>query len=236
MTRERDAFWDRPEMAARMGDRPADDRMVRLLEEEAGADVRRVLDVGCAGGRNAAWLSERGYDVWAFDAAATMVEATRARVAAFLGEAEADRRVRQAEMEEDAAWRPEGRGDFDLVLVLGVLQDLPDGAAFRAAIARIAAVLRPGGWVLVANFGPDSAPDGRPLEPVAAHPHVYRGFAKGGRRMTLPDVATLDAWFAEAGLEREVETTVATRRTEKGVRTTLNARYRAPVTSGTTPG
>jgi SAM-dependent methyltransferase len=222
----RDVFWDRPEMAARMGDRPADGRMVALLEQHA--EVRRVLDVGCAGGRNADWLAERGYDLWAFDAAATMVDATRDRVAVHLGRSEAQRRVRQAEVEDDAAWAPDGRSAFDLILVLGVLQDLPDEDGFRAALRHLAGALAPGGRVLVANFGPDSRPEGTPLAPVPGAAHAYLGFAKGGRRMTLPDPATLDRWFADVGLRPEVATTVAERPTEAGTRTTINARYRAP--------
>lgn len=222
----RDVFWDRPEMAEKMGNRPPDERMIALLE---GAPTpRRVLDVGCAGGRNAEWLAREGHDLWAFDAAPTMVEATRERVAAHLGADEARRRVRQAEIEDPTAWAPDGRGDFALLLALGVLQDLPDEATFRGAIDRIVAALAPGGRVLVANFGPDSRPDGSDLEPVDGHDHVYLGFAKGGRRMTLPDVTTLDRWFVEAGLTAEERTTVATRSTGEGSRTTLNAHYRKP--------
>lgn len=221
----RDAFWDRPEMAERMGNRPPDDRMIDLLEAPP-SERRRVLDVGCAGGRNAEWLAQHGHDVWAFDAAATMVAATRERVTRHLGSEDARKRVRQAEVEDDDAWRPDGHADFDLVLALGVLQDLPDEVVFRSAVGRIAAALTPGGRVLVANFGPDSQPEGTPLSPVADRAHVYLGFAKGGRRMTLPDAATLDAWFVEAGLVPDVATTASVRPTEAGSRTTLNASYR----------
>lgn len=225
----RDAFWDRPEMAERMGNRPADGRMIERLE--AVARRQRVLDVGCAGGRNTEWLAQHGHDVWAFDAAATMVAATRTRVAAVLGSAEAERRVRQTEIDDEGAWTPDGHRDFDLILTLGVLQDLPDETAFRAAIARIATALTPDGRVLVANFGPDSQPDGTPLIPVEGHAHVYLGFAKGDRRMTLPDLATLDGWFRDGGLEPETPTTSAVRPTEAGSRTTLNACYRRSLNS-----
>ena len=220
-----DAFWDTPEMAARMGDRPPDRRLAALLDEDRG--IRRVLDAGCAGGRNAALLARLGLDVHAFDAAPTMVEATRGRVAAILGEEEARRRVRLGRLEDPASWRPDGGAPFDLVLALGVLQDLPDEAATRRAIRLATCALRPGGRVLVANFGPDSRPAGVPLEPVAGHPHVRLGFAKGERRMTLPDAGTLDAWFAAEGLETEVPTEVVRTATEMGVRVTVNARYRS---------
>lgn len=217
------AFWDTPEMAARMGDRPPDRRLAALLEERPA--IRRVLDVGCAGGRNAALLARRGLDVHAFDAAPTMVEATRERVAEILGEAEARRRVRLGRLEDPESWRPDGGAPFDLVVALGVLQDLPDETATRRAIRLAAGVLRPGGRVLVANFGPDSRPAGDPLEPVPGHAHVYLGFAKGERRMTLPDVATLDAWFAAEGLEAEAPTEAVRTATERGERVTLNGRY-----------
>lgn len=220
-----DAFWDTPEMAARMGDRPPDQRLAALLDEDPA--IRRVLDAGCAGGRNAALLARRGLDVHAFDAAPTMVEATRDRVAAIVGEAEARRRVRPGRLEDPASWRPDGGAPFDLVLALGVLQDLPDEATTRRAIHLAARTLRPGGRMLVANFGPDSRPSGVPLEPVPGHAHVYLGFAKGERRMTLPDAATLDAWFAAEGLEPEVPTETARTATERGERVTLNGRYRA---------
>lgn len=219
------AFWDTPEMAARMGDRPPDRRLVALLDEDPA--IRRVLDAGCAGGRNAALLARRGLDVHAFDAAPTMVEATRDRVAAVLGEAEARRLVRLGRLEDPTSWRPDGGAPFDLVVALGVLQDLPDEAATRRAIRLAAGALRPGGRVLVANFGPDSRPAGAPLEPVPGHGHVYLGFAKGERRMTLPDAATLDAWFAAEGLEPEVPTETVRTATERGERVTLNGRYRA---------
>jgi 2-polyprenyl-3-methyl-5-hydroxy-6-metoxy-1,4-benzoquinol methylase len=61
---DREAFWDRAEMAERMGGRPPDHRFVALMDEVA--DPGRILDVGCAGGRNAAFAAERGADVHAF--------------------------------------------------------------------------------------------------------------------------------------------------------------------------
>ncbi len=220
-----DAFWNTPEMAARMGDRPPDERMLRLLEREPR--IAHVLDAGCAGGRNAAALAERGVDVHAFDAASAMVEATRARLTPLLGQAEAARRVRLARLEDPAAWRPDDAGPFELILALGVLQDLPDEASVRGAIRLAAGALAPGGRILVANFGPDSRPAGVPLEPVAGHEHVYLGFAKGERRMTLPNAATLDAWFEAEGLRPEVPTEAVRKATDAGERVTINAFYRA---------
>lgn len=230
----RDTFWNRREMAVRMGDRPPDERLVALLDAES--DVRRILDVGCAGGRNTVLAAERGLDVHAFDAADEMVTLTRERLAPIVGPDEARRRVRLARLEDEEAWRPATDAPFDLILALGVLQDLPGEVAVRAAIGRIAEALAPGGRVLVANFGPDSRPAGTALVPVGGEPHVFLGFAHDDRRMTLPDAATLGTWFEAAGLRTDAPTEVRRRATDEGVRTTINARFRKPLSSGRTPG
>lgn len=230
----RDAFWNRREMAIRMGDRPPDERLGALLD--ACPEVERVLDVGCAGGRNTVLAAERGLDVHAFDAADAMVTLTRERLEPIVGPEEARRRVRLARLEDEEAWRPADDAPFDLILALGVLQDLPDEAAVRTAIVRTARALRPGGRVLVANFGPDSRPAGTPLVPVDGAPHVYLGFGHDDRRMTLPGAATLASWFEAAGLLSDGPSVVRTRPTDEGVRTTINARFRKPFSSGRTPG
>jgi len=230
----RDTFWNRREMAVRMGDRPPDERLVALLD--ARPEVRRILDLGCAGGRNTVLAAQRGLDVHAVDAADEMVALTRERLTPIVGPGEARRRVRLARLEDETAWRPAADAPFDLILALGVLQDLPDELAVRTAIDRIAAAAIPGGSVLVANFGPDSRPAGTPLTPVDGAPHVFLGFAHDDRRMTLPDAATLEAWFEAAGLRTDAPTEVRTRPTDEGVRTTINARFGKPLSSGRTPG
>jgi len=223
---ERDAFWDRPEMAERMGNRPPDHRFVALADR--GLDLEPILDVGCAGGRNTAFAAERGLKVIAFDVAATMVAATRARLAPHLGEHLAEERVRQLDLSSLGDVWPASEGPFGLILALGVLQDLPDAAAFERALQDLFDLCKPGGLVLIANFGADSQPDGVPLRPLEGSPHVYLGFGHGGRPMTMPDPSTLDAWAQAAGFEVDVPTDVRTAETEAGFRTTLNAQYRRP--------
>lgn len=227
MTREaRNAFWNRAEMAERMGNRPPDHRLVALLDDDPG--LGPILDVGCAGGRNIVAAVERGHDAVAFDAADIMVATTRMRIAEFVGDDEAETRVRRMDLLDlDGGW-PASVGPFALVLALGVLQDLPDEAAFGSVLRQLVALTAPGGRLLVANFGPDSQPQGVPLEPVEGHEHVFLGFGPLDRRMTMPDAATLDVWAAEAGLVLEEPTEVKRADTEAGFRTTVNALYRRP--------
>lgn len=236
---EGNTMWEDPNVVAAFAARPPDHRLQHLLagEEEYGA-VRaawseagwraggvepRVLDIGCAGGRNTVWLAQQGCDVWALDASFAMVEETRRRLAELLGREEATRRVRVGAMRSLAA---HADGSFDLVVALGVLQDARSSEEWHAALAEVARVLRPGGLCLVANFGPDSRPSGEPLSPVPGETDVWVGFGPGERRMTLPSRGGLDADFARHGLHPALPTAAVTVPTAAGHRVTLNALYR----------
>ncbi len=230
--------WDDPSTVAFFRDRPPDHRLVALVEAGALACGSRVLDLGCAGGRNAAYLSHLDVEVVAVDAEPAMAEATRARLAEHLGAAEARRRVRVGRFDHlDFV----ADGAVDLVLALGVLQNAEDDAEFGRGVAEIARVLRPGGDALVAHFSPASRPPLGALRRVAEGGHTYLGFFGDDpeRPMVLHGAADLDAAFATAGLTPRVptETVVAPSAgvgshrdgaagREGGTRVTVNAHYR----------
>src|SRR5690625_4962758 len=227
------AFWERPEMVARMAERPADRRLVQLFAGEGvfgdahsawrPGPVPRLLDVGCAGGRNTVWAAQHGADVHALDASVAMVRETRKRLAAVSGTDAARARVRQGRMRDLGRW-PDGC--FDLVVALGVLQDAAGYGEWTETLAAMSRVLRPGGLCLVANFGPDSEPQGRPLETVPGERYGRLGFGPADRHMTLPDKNELDAEFLAHGLVPALPTEEARTETGNGFRTTLNALYR----------
>ncbi|HLR46677.1 MAG TPA: methyltransferase domain-containing protein [Deinococcales bacterium] len=233
------AFWERPEMVARMAERPADRRLVQLFAGDGVfGDVHsawqpgpapRLLDVGCAGGRNTVWAAQQGADVHALDASAAMVRETRKRLAAVSGTDAARTRVRQGRMRDLGRW-PDGF--FELVIALGVLQDAAGYGEWTETLAEMSRVLRPGGLCLVANFGPDSEPQGRPLEAVPGERFSFAGFGPGNRRLVLPDVQDLDAEFGRHGFTPALPTEKVRTDTEHGFRTTLNALYR----KGPAPG
>lgn len=226
------SLWDDPEVAARFAARPPDQRLLALFAGEGpygavrrawGAPARpKALDVGCAGGRNAVWLARQGADVWALDASSTMVAEARRGLNAVMGQDEAARRVRRGRMHDLGRYRS---GAFDLVVALGVLQDATSRTELGAAMMEVARVLRPGGLCLVANFGPESRPDGAALLQLAGEPDVWLGFGPGSRRMTLPDLAGLDAAFAVHGLYPALPTTAVRVATPGGFRVTFNALY-----------
>jgi SAM-dependent methyltransferase len=132
------------------------DRFVRWEQRLAGelpfiearlaeSGARRVLDVACGTGRHAIALSGRGYEVTGADPSAGMIDRARANAAA-AGE---DIRFVQAGFGELAACIA---SQFDALLCLGSsLPHVASPADLAPALRDFAAVLRPGGMVLIQN-------------------------------------------------------------------------------------
>jgi trans-aconitate 2-methyltransferase len=133
--------WD-----ARTYDRVADP-MTRwgtgVLERLPLEGDERVLDAGCGTGRVTELLAERlpGGRVVALDGSPAMIEAARERLAPF-GE-------RIEYVVADLGQPLPIEGEVDAILSTATLHWVPD---HDALFANLAAVLRPGGW-LVAQFG-----------------------------------------------------------------------------------
>lgn len=218
--------WNDPDTVAFFRDRDPDTRLVKLLETRAVPAGTRVLDLGCAAGRNAVHLAAHGYPGVAIDVSAAMVQATRARLEAFAGTAPWHVLRRPMDDLDDLE---EGR--FGLLLALGVLQNAVSDDELERVLAHLARRAAPGARLLVANFGPDSRPLGTPLRHVPGTRHVWTGFNADDpeRRLTLPDAEALDALASAHGFEPATPTSTVQKPTEAGMRTTINADYRRRV-------
>ncbi len=214
-------FWERPDVVAQFGTRDPDRRLAALLSREGAAGLR-VLDVGCAAGRNLRYLAAAGADAWGIDASAAMVEAARSQLQPLLGEAEARRRVLRGRMDDLGAFAD---SRFDLVLLFGVLQNAGSDGELDRAIAEVRRVLTPDGRCLVANFAPDSRPAGVPLTPVEGERHVFTGFGGPHGLITLLAPAELDLAFARHGLHPLTPSEAVHVPMQRGHRTTVNAFY-----------
>ena len=220
-----DEFWEDPERVERFADREPDHRLQRLAPVYDDPSGVRVLDLGCAGGRNTVFLAEHGFDVWALDAADAMVERTRARLEE-LGRVEAARRVVKGRMDDLSRW-PDGA--FDLIVALGIHHAAENWAEWQRAASETARVLAPRGLLLLNQFTPEVDLTGDGVEPVAGEPHVYTGFPSG--RAVLLDADALDRQWRRHGLHpvepsetKRVELDDGTRRVS------VNALYRRPET------
>ncbi|MDR7415994.1 MAG: class I SAM-dependent methyltransferase [Armatimonadota bacterium] len=204
-------FWERPEVVERFASRPPDDRMVRLLSPLPR--TTRILDLGCAAGRNTEWMAREGFDVYACDGSEAMVAYTRNRLRPYLPEEELARRVIRCRMDDLSAF-PDAF--FDVVVALGIYQQAEHAEEWHRAVAETARVLRSGGHLLVQHFAVGSQPWAGPLREV--EPWVFEAEAPEGerRRFVLLDETTLNAWMDQHGLSPEGPARLTTRPTEEG--------------------
>jgi SAM-dependent methyltransferase len=214
-------FWEDPERVEQFAGREPDHRLLSLIAGVANPAGVRVLDLGCAGGRNTELLAGRGFDVHALDAAEAMVARTRERVAAVLGREEARARVRRGRMDDLVSYRT---GEFDLVVALGVHHSAASWAEWSRAADETARVLKPGGRLLLNQFTPGVDLTGEGVRPVADEPRVYEGLPGG--RVVLLDAASLDAEWAARGLVPAVPSETVRVELEAGRRVSVNALYR----------
>ncbi len=209
------------ELVERFAAREPDHRLLALLDAVREPASVRVLDLGCAGGRNTELLAARGFHVYAVDGSSAMVEHTRARVAKVLGPDEAEHRVHVGLMEDLSQFEDDS---FDLVVALGVYHNATSRVIWEQALAETARLLAPGGLVLVSNFTPRTDLTEGGVHAVPGEPGVYEGFEAG--RAFLLEADQLDHEMARYGLTpaTPTETVEATR--EKGRRVSANGLYR----------
>lgn len=216
----KDEFWEQPEVVDQFASREPDHRLTTLIGEYGDPVTVRVLDLGCAGGRNAVMLAEAGFDVHALDASAAMVARTRQRLAERLGEEKAGERVSQGPMDDLSRFAD---ATFDLVIALGIYHNARTREEWERAVGETARVLKPGGKVLVNHFTPEVDLTGEGVRPVAGARDLFDGFPGG--RVVLLEAEALDAAFAESGLiplspSREVRVEL-----DQGRRVSVNALY-----------
>lgn len=215
-----DSFWERPEIVDRFAEREPDRRLLALIEEYQEPGRVRVLDLGCAGGRNAELLAQRGFDVHAVDASEAMVARTRERLEEVLGPADARLRVRRRPM-HDLRLFPDA--SFDLVVALGIYHNATSWEEWRAALAETARVLVSGGLLLTASFAPGTDLTGAGTTVVEDEPHVFEGFPSG--RAVLLTAEELARAVEPFGLRPTESSETVRVETEDGRRITVNALF-----------
>jgi SAM-dependent methyltransferase len=214
-------FWEQRENVERFAAREPDRRLTAILDGMAVSEEVHALDLGCAGGRNAVFMSERGCSVWAVDASRAMVEKTRERLAIFIGEAKASAHVLCEPMTDLSRFAD---GFFHLVVALGIYHNAKSAGEWRLALAETSRVLAAGGRLLVAVFTPETDLTGDGVTPIPGEPLVYEGFPSG--RAVLVDSSTLDEEMARYDLAFAAPSEVVRTPRETGQRVTINALYR----------
>ena len=220
-------FWEDPETVERFAGREPDVDLAELIEGWPGPAATRVLDLGCAGGRNTELLARRGFDVWALDASAAMRARTRERLAEIVGVEKAEQRVLAGEMGDLTAFDDES---FELVVAIGIFHNAASRAEWDRSLAEAARVLTPGGLLLVASFTPATDLTGNGMIPVPGEPHLYEGPESGRVMLFEPD--ELDREMARFGLLPDRPTRVVTAPYKPGRRVTNRGVYRKGGSAG----
>lgn len=220
-------FWEQAEQVERFAARDPDLRLQELVRRYDDPASTRVLDLGCAGGRNSAFLAERGFDLVALDGSRAMVAKTRLRVAEIWGgdqraEEEARRRVLHGRMDDLS---PLEDGSCDLIVALGIYHAARSEDEWRRTLDESVRVLARGGLLLVSVFTPETDLTGEGVQRVPGEDHVYQGLP-GGRRAYLVRAEDLDRELARHGLEPAADTETVHREMETGRRVTVNGLYR----------
>ncbi len=224
-------FWEEQEQVERFAAREPDHRLRALITEFRDPPAVRVLDVGCAAGRNTVFLAELGFDVWAVDSSSAMVARTRSRLAPILGSGEAERRVRQGFMDR-LDWV--ASGSIDLVIALGIYHCAASRGEWERSISESVRTLKAGGRCLVSTFTPETDLTGQGVRRVEGEDHVYEGYP-GGRRAYLVDPPALDLEMAGHGLEPVVPTETVRRIDGSSRRVSTNGLYVKRATAAAAP-
>lgn len=217
---EQSPFWEQPDQVEKFASREPDKRLLELVASYTVPAETRILDLGCASGRNTVVLAEQGFDFFSRDTSRAMVRRTRERVEASIGKHEAERRVGLGAMEDLGEFDAEF---FDLVVALGLYHQSRNHEQWDRALSETARVLKGGGLVLVANFTPRTDLTGEGITQVTDEPDVYLGFDSG--RVLLLEADELDAEMARHGLHPVLPSKTVETPTETGRRVTVNALY-----------
>ena len=180
------------------------DRIARLTPDDAAHPVlygdvllaeippscRTALEVGCGAGAMCRAMAARGLEVTGVDLSPEMIRAARSRTPDALG---VDYRCGDVfEMELDE------RG-YDCVLSAATLHHLP----LEPAVARMAALVRPGGVLVIHDVRDDAGLVERLLWPAAVAARVWSRVRASGR---LREPAELRAAWREHGRGEHYET------------------------------
>lgn len=212
------SHWEDKEIVEIFANKKPDRRMLELIQNYP--KTYRILDLGCAAGRNTIYLAKNNFDFYAIDSSQAMLAKAKENLKNILPKTEIDKRVLNMQMDS-----LDFKDDyFDFIIALGIIQGAQSEEEWHRVVGQCARTLKANGKMLVAHFGPNSNPHGTGIKLVKGTKHLYTGFAPN-RKLNLLSAQELNEKMLEHGFKNIVETTSVKIETKNGYRTTINAYY-----------
>lgn len=212
-------FWNENEVVKRFANRDHDVRLEQFIQRFKSPFDVRILDLGCAGGRNTVFLARQGFDVWAVDFSQAMVKETRKRIVEILGD-RTESRVVEGRM-ENLSWISDNF--FDVILALGLYHNAQSEEQLRAALKESSRILKPHGWLYSSSFMPGTVLRGQRLDPVPGHSFLY--FGVDGDRACLLNAEQWDREMAKVGLFKSLPHAIVKGESDHSSRISLYSFY-----------
>lgn len=212
------SFWEDPKRVESFAAKAADFRLVEIAKQYPFPEKIKVLDLGCAAGRNTLFMAECGFDIWAIDSSQAMIEKTKSALETHLDSSDIDKRIKVGKM-DNLSWAEDNY--FDFIIALGIYHNAQNEKEFEQAIYESNRVLKPGGKLLVANFAPGIILGHLNLDQISDH--LWRDKKHGN--LYLLTGAELDEKMKEFSFFPITKTATVEKVLENGKRVTVNAFY-----------
>ena len=184
--------WNDPEWVRFFGDRDPDWHLQQILGPGEASESWRVLDLGCAAGRNTEAILEAGWATYALDLTPAMLKATRKRVQSLWPPGRGEGRILQGDMRS----LPYRDGTFHLIVALGVFHEAHHDDDLIQSLSETHRVLEAEGQVLVSVFSVEMLPPG--AQPLPLQKYLFS--TPDGRNQCRLSPADLEKLFSEVGL------------------------------------
>jgi ubiquinone/menaquinone biosynthesis C-methylase UbiE len=211
-------FWEDANHVENFTAKAADHRLVELVKQYPSPKNIKVLDLGCAAGRNTIFLAESGFDVWAVDSSKAMIEKTQNSLAPFLDSDEIEKRIKVRKM-DNISWAE--NNSFDLIIALGILHNAQSEDEFNKSLSESQRILKLDGKLLVANFSPGTNLPNMNL--VKESGHIWNDKRHGN--LYLLTATELDEKMKEFVFFPVTKTVTVEKLLVDGKRVTVNALY-----------
>lgn len=210
-----DHYWNDSHVIDSFSKAAVKDYIKEFFEGYASDRQLKVADLGCGAGRYTIWLAKQGYDVYACDASAGMLNKTKEGLKK-IEYPDIEKKILQGRLEN----LPFGNQMFDIVLTNGVIHNAFTCEEYKLCLKECVRVLKQDGLLYLSVFTSDTVD----VKLEKTEEHVY--LTPDGLRMVLFSKEEIVQMLLELDYEMIEECGRYDIQVETGVRSLFRAVYR----------